>query len=266
VAAKTDTPVDGVAGIRDLLAARCSAASISSEGNIMTGKELLEQVRRSITMAGSNPPTDRAVAEHLGISVAGLAIWRARESVTPRQTVSLLGSVARASQRRTQSEAIRPVVEFFQIQRATVRNGDNFRIFDPGDGDDEHPYLSGLKHELETRQGVYVFYDSRGRALYVGKTKAQSLWKEINLAYNRDRDPRLQSILRVQHPERRQDFRTSDEMRRQIRSINVRLHELANYVSAYEVIPEMIGDIESLLIRAFPNDLLNKKIENLTWE
>ena len=54
-------------------------------------------------------------------------------------------------------------------------------------------------------------------------------------------------------------------MRRQIRAINVRLHELAHYVSAYEVVEEMTSDIESLLIRAFPNDLLNKKIENLTW-
>lgn len=71
--------------------------------------------------------------------------------------------------------------------------------------------------------------------------------------------------MRVQHPERRQDFRTSDEMRRQIRPINVRLHELAEYVSAYQVSEGMIGDIESLLIRAFPNDLLNKKIEDLTW-
>ena len=54
-------------------------------------------------------------------------------------------------------------------------------------------------------------------------------------------------------------------MRRQIRPINVRLHELAEYVSAYQVSEGMIGDIESLLIRAFPNDLLNKKIEDLTW-
>ena len=78
--------------------------------------------------------------------------------------------------------------------------------------------------------------------------------------------PRLQRILRVQHPERRQDFRNSDEMHRQIRPVSVRLHELAFYVSPYRVAGEMIVDIESLLIRAFPNDLLNKKIENLTWK
>lgn len=232
---------------------------------IMTGAELIEQVRRSIATVEVPAPTDRAVASHLGISGTTLANWRMRETVTPRQMAGLLASAARASRKRTHEEAIRPVVEFFQIRRTNVGSGDTCRIFDAGRGDDEHPYLAGLKRELDTRKGIYVFYDSRGCGLYVGKTRAQTLWKEINLAYNRDRDPHLQSILRVQHPERRQDFRNSDEMRRQIRPINVRLHELAHYVSAYEVVEEMIGDVESLLIRAFPNDLLNKKIENLTW-
>jgi hypothetical protein len=232
----------------------------------VNGKELIDQVRRSIAVAGSPAPTDRALAAYLGISLTSLANWRSREVITTRQLAGLLSAVAKASKRRAEAEAIKPIVEFFQIQQATVGNGDTYRIFDAGKGDDEHPYLAGLKRELEAHRGVYIFDDSRGRALYTGKTKAQSLWKEINLAYNRDRDPNLQRILRVQHPERRQDFRTSDEMRRQIRPINVRLHELAEYVSAYQVSDGMIGDIESLLIRAFPNDLLNKKIENLTWD
>ncbi|RDV05959.1 hypothetical protein DXH95_00425 [Sphingorhabdus pulchriflava] len=180
--------------------------------------------------------------------------------------VNLLTGVAKAAKKRAQTDAIQPVVEFFQIRPTSVRNGSNWRIFDEGKGDSSHPYLAGLKRELEAHRGIYIFYDSRGRALYVGKTKSQSLWKEINLAYNRDRDPQVQKILRVQHPERRQDFRTADEMRRQIRPVSVRLHELAEYVSAYRVAEDMIVDIESLLIRSFPNDLLNKKIENLTWK
>ena len=42
--------------------------------------------------------------------------------------------------------------------------------------------------------------------------------------------------------------------------------EMAEYMSAYEVADEMIGEVESLLIRAFPNELMNKKVENFTWE
>ncbi|MES3154259.1 hypothetical protein [Sphingomonas faeni] len=71
--------------------------------------------------------------------------------------------------------------------------------------------------------------------------------------------------MRVNHLQSRKDFRTSDEVSRQIRSVNVRLHELAEYVSAYRVADAMINNVESLLIRAFPNDLLNKRIENLAW-
>ncbi len=230
----------------------------------MTGKELIEQVRKSLSRGEKTPATDRAVASFLGLSMPGFSNWKVREEITTRQMAGLLASVAKASQARAYSDTVRPIVEFFPCYREQVASGGNYRIFDPGKADDAHPYHLGLKAELEKHRGVYVFYDSRGRALYVGKTKSQSLWTEINLAYNRDRA--LQNILRVQHPERRQDFRTSDEIRRQIRSANVRLHELAEYVSAYQVADSMIGDVESLLIRAFPNDLLNKKIENFTWK
>jgi len=40
------------------------------------------------------------------------------------------------------------------------------------------------------------------------------------------------------------------------------LHELAAYFSAYEVHPLMISNLESLVIRSFANDLLNKKMEH----
>jgi hypothetical protein len=40
------------------------------------------------------------------------------------------------------------------------------------------------------------------------------------------------------------------------------LHELSFYVSAYSIDPEeMIGPLEALSVRAFANDLLNKKME-----
>jgi hypothetical protein len=41
----------------------------------------------------------------------------------------------------------------------------------------------------------------------------------------------------------------------------LKLYDLAAYFSAYEVLPEMVDDLEALLIRAFPNDMLNYKME-----
>ncbi len=74
----------------------------------------------------------------------------------------------------------------------------------------------------------------------------------------------MHNIRRVNHPERRQDFRISDELRRQIRTVSVKLHELARHVSAYQVADGMIGDLETLLIRAFANGLLNKRMRNFS--
>jgi hypothetical protein len=76
----------------------------------------------------------------------------------------------------------------------------------------------------------------------------------------------VQQIKRVDHPERRQEFRTSDEKRRQIRLRRVPLHDLAGYLSVYHVADGLIGKLESLLIRGFANDLLNVRMENFGWE
>jgi hypothetical protein len=234
------------------------------EGKRMTGAELIEQIRTAITGSDEGPATDRAVAKRLGISITGLSNWKKRETVTPKQITGLMLSLELATEARIHSRAIQPIVEFFELSPKPVGSGDKYKVF--GIHDNEGyilPYLAGLKVELESHHGVYLFYDSRGRALYAGKARYQSLWTELNLAYNRDRG--VQNILRVNHPQGRKDFRTSDEVTRQIRSVNVRLHELAAYVSAYRVVDAMIGNVESLLIRAFPNDLLNKRMENINW-
>ncbi|MFT4954903.1 MAG: hypothetical protein ACI8U3_001277 [Brevundimonas sp.] len=225
----------------------------------MKGSDVVEAVRKDLKKKGE-PATDRAVAERLGITVTTLANWKARDELTAVQVARLLASTEKATEKRTHEAVIRPVVEFFEIQPEWSRGGANVEIFSPSAGDDAHPYLAGLKAELLAARGVYLFYDSRGRALYAGQARSQSLWKEINLAFNRDRG--VQKIRRVNHPVQRQDFRTFDEMRRQIRSTNVRLYDLAAYVSAWRVADGMICDLEALLIRAFPNDLLNTKMEN----
>lgn len=225
----------------------------------MRGGDIIEAVREDLKRKGQSW-TDRAVADRLGVTVTTLANWKARDDVKPSQIARLLASVEKATEKRTHSAIIRPIVEFFEIEKDWSSRGASFEIFSPGAGADPHPYLAGLKKELRAHHGVYMFYDSRGRALYAGQARYQTLWKEINAAFNRERD--VQKIRRVNHPTQRQDFRTYDEMRRQIRSTNVRLYDLAAYVSAWTVVDGMICDLEALLIRAFPNDLLNTKMEN----
>jgi hypothetical protein len=95
--------------------------------------------------------------------------------------------------------------------------------------------------------------------LYAGKAKSQSLWAEMNSALNRHRA--TQTIRRVRHPTRVQQFSPAHQHPRQPLELQLNLSELAYYFSAYEVAPGMIDDLEALLVRGFANDLLNAKME-----
>lgn len=141
------------------------------------------------------------------------------------------------------------------------KQGARWEIFsDDKESGEKHKYLSGLKLELQRHHGVYLYFDTRGQAIYAGKARKQSLWAELNSAFNRPRGG-LQRIKRVYHPYRDQPYRTTDEKARQITDQVVPLHILANYFSAYAVDDELIADVEALLVRSFANDLLNKRME-----
>jgi hypothetical protein len=226
----------------------------------MNGTEFIAGVRQRLIETGVSG-TDHQVAEYLGMNRQSVQNWKNRPEITVQQVLKLLERVEERAKARTAHRAIRPIVEFFQISKVASRQNAKLEVFSPMDADGVvHPHLVGLRDELRAHHGIYVFHDSRGRGLYAGKAQRLKLWNELNNAFNRDRA--VQKIRRVDHPSRRQDYRTSDEIRRQIRSRKVPLSDLAFYVSAYEVEDGMIGDLEAFLIRAFPNDLLNVKMEN----
>jgi hypothetical protein len=155
--------------------------------------------------------------------------------------------------------AIRPIVEFFDLEPEDSSRGKRVELFSSAIAKD-HPYLKGLKETLKRANGIYIFYDSRGRALYAGKARDRFLWSELKSAFNRDRHDH-QKIKRVEHPYRRVSFLSASEKLRRIRPVQVPLHELASYVSIYEVIPGFIDDLEALIVRAFANDLVNARME-----
>ena len=201
------------------------------------------------------------LAADLGVSGQAIQNWKKRRSVTARQVASLVHKAQAAARSRMQVGAIRPLVEFFPIRKVPSKQEVKYELFGDRDGSDQsHPYLAGLKEELRSCYGVYVFFDSRGQAIYAGKARRQNLWREMKGTFNRERDD-LQMIRRVRHPSRKLEYRTSNEKLRQIREVSVPLHELAYYFSAYEVEDVMIGVVEAMLVRSFANDLLNKRME-----
>jgi len=219
----------------------------------MKGSQLITALKQKFRVK-----TDAALLKHLGISMPSLQQWKGRPSITYRQIASL---VHKAS---FQSSIVQPVVEFYPINKCPTKQNAAYEVFgilDGGNGN--HPYRSGLKDELVKHYGVYVFFDSRGQAIYAGKARKQKLWKEINLAFNRERR-NVQNIRRVTHPVRRQAYQTTATKHRQIVAEDVALHEIATYFSAYQVPDAMINNIEAMLVRSFANDLLNVKMENFS--
>ena len=225
----------------------------------MKGSEVIAELKKKF-----RAKTDKTLAEMLGLSIPAIHNWKNRQKCTLRQIAGLTHSASKAGAVRFRKNAVRPLVEFFEINSCDSKQGAKFELFDTRDECGKvHPYFLGLKEELEANHGVYLFFDSRGQAIYAGKAGRQSLWKEMNLAFNRKRGG-VQTIKRVRHPEIKVEYRTSDEKARQIVDQQVPLWAIAAYFSAYEVADEMIEDVEALLVRSFANNLLNKRMERFS--
>jgi len=71
------------------------------------------------------------------------------------------------------SNSMRPVVEFFPLQYAESKQGKKYELF--GTGPEAPSYNNGLREALESMIGVYIFFDSRGCPIYIGKASEQKL-------------------------------------------------------------------------------------------
>ncbi|HUW37102.1 MAG TPA: hypothetical protein VMV91_07190 [Rhodocyclaceae bacterium] len=217
----------------------------------MNAEKLIQALKQKLGVK-----TDSALAKALGITGPALIQWRNQKNdVSALQLANTVAKVRDAAKKDAHRAAIKPLVEFFPIY--AVQAGKKQEVFETGKNAGKQS--NGLRTILEASQGLYVFYDTRGRALYAGQTKKQNLWKELNSAFNRDRSAQVMTLVR--HPTNDVDFRPAYEKVRQPTDINLKLHDLAAYFSAYAVADGMIDDLEALLVRVFPNDLLNFKME-----
>jgi hypothetical protein len=223
--------------------------------------DLLNQLKKKM-----RTDSDPDLAALLGIRPSVLSTWRNKNSlITSLQVANMLVKARNAAKKQVHSSAIKPIVEFFPIVpvETSNRSKKKFTVF--SEQDDVGNHRKELRNQLlSAKSGLYIFYDSRGRALYAGQTKKQNIWKEMNQAFNRDRSEQV--ITLVKHPVKDVKFRPAHEKIRQPVDHQLKLHDLAAYFSAYEVISEMVDNLEALLVRAFPNDLLNFKMEKFKKE
>jgi len=141
------------------------------------------------------------------------------------------------------------IVELFPIPKEE----DYGRAFLNEDKDDH----AELIQHLENTIGIYAFYNSELEIIYLGKTK-KNLWSEMKNAYSRDM-PHYQRLI-VEYP--REKFKqTVSGLARKLVRRNLAVWEAACYFSAYSVNEDHIDELESLLIRIAPNDVVNKRME-----
>ena len=216
---------------------------IKKERNTLSGTDFIDHAKKKY-----QKETDADIAELLGITQPALNGWK-NKGLTFRSIFEVFEKGKKAHTKTI----VTPVIEFFPVSRMESRHGAKYETLDTSQ--DSHGLL---QKELNLHNGVYIFYDSKGAAIYVGKAKKQSLWKEMNLAYNRKRDS--QTVRRVKHLKINR-FNSEEEKRRQIKSYKIYLHDMAAYFSAYRADSAFIDSLEAALIRMFPNNLLNKKVE-----
>jgi len=227
----------------------------------MKGAAVFSKISREIARKrGTKSVADSVIAEELGINEHELEKLRDKE-LTAADVVRLIARAKDAAIRAMALRAVKPLVEFFNIDRAKSPHGARWELFSiQHKVGGNHPYREGLRKSLKGARGIYVFYDSRGSAIYAGKTERQSLWAEMTSAYNRERTDQI--VKRVRHPSSRVAYRGPGEVNRQIKRETVPLSEIAYYFSAYEVPERLVERFEALIVRAFANDLLNKRMEN----
>lgn len=219
----------------------------------MRANELIAALSKKL---GTTSQSELAAA--LGVSVGTLINWKNRdEDLSAAQVASALSKSRSVAVQQAQLRTIQPIVEFFPIERCATGRNASWLVFDGGKN--ASLYARGLRSALEESHGIYIFYDSRGQALYVGKAREQTIWKEMNLAFKRKRN--IQKIALVSHPGGNQEFKPGYEKLRQPKDTVLELFELASYFSAYHVDDGMIDDLETLLVRSFANNLLNVRME-----
>jgi hypothetical protein len=199
--------------------------------------------------------SNKAAAELLGMTPPGLLGWsNKRRGITARQIANAIDASRKSAKKRAHATIYRPIIELFPITKS--KKIKSFEVYSVVDGNKQRV---GLKEELSRTIGLYIFFDSRGHALYIGKAVDQFIWDEMNKAFNRNR--KSQTFALVNHPKNNVEYSSAHIRLRQPKPIAKRLYDLAAYFSAYEVERDIVADFEALFIRAFPNDLLNDRKE-----
>lgn len=135
-----------------------------------------------------NCTKDSDLCRELGMKQATLAQWKNRDSLSELQIANAMIGLRGASANAVRngiadalSSAISALVEYAPIAPLNKAGAKGVQIKTR----DGYGHLN-LRATLEGQHGIYIFYSSLGRPIYVGKAKDTELWGEANSAFGRD--------------------------------------------------------------------------------
>jgi len=177
---------------------------------------------------------------------------RAQESAKPLW----FGTIAKRIAMSARKSAIRTIVEFYPID---AKHAAAKKLLDADQrSGPANKYHHGLRKELENaKSGVYVFFDSMGKAVYIGKTVDQNLWRRMHQSFKLKK---VSQLYRVRHPKINVAYKSNEEKQRKLKPHQVKVYEVARYFSAYNVHRDLVGAVEALLIRAAANNIQNTQM------
>ena len=221
----------------------------------MRPAELFDQL-----MQRNDLRSDSALASLIGLTPGRISQMRSgKRNLTARQLAGYIQKAEERGRRLAYSDPIRPIVEMYPINAVLSKQEAKWELLATGK---KNPRNQALREHLEAAQGLYMLYDSQGCVIYAGKTAKLGIWKEMTSAFNRERTNHQAFF--VSHPTTGSTFSPAWKTPRQPNKRIVYLHDTAHYFSAYEIAPELIPNLEALVIRAFCNSLSNKKMEKFS--
>lgn len=172
------------------------------------------------------------MAEALGVSTMTINNW-VNGKTTPNKTN--LSKIIVFFREHAASSLIRPILEFTPI--APVRAGKQWNF------SASTAQIARIKKVTKKIHGIYVFYDSSGKAVYLGKTE--------NCLYTESKQRlKAQPFVPIYVPAKPRYGEVA---------------ERACFVSYYQVaITSAVKNIESFMLRAFTNDLQNRNSGHFT--
>lgn len=193
------------------------------------GALLVEMLRKELHCENKNQ-----LAKKLGKPAASINAWADLPTLTKAVVRNVIGAVRDAAIR----SAIEPILEFRQLDHFHGHAADTLRkkIAD-----------KDVCTKLMKSRGIYSFYDSNGRVIYVGKTEKTNLLVEMTQAFKLTRKNYTRKL-------------ANKNGKFSVNTLAIR--DTAEFVSAYSVDVNAIGNVEALLTRMIPNDIVNKKTEN----